>query len=111
MEPLQVPDTSTAACRWCSSLKEHGLSHYTALAQLPSCLLHLPIDRRSCILRSWLRRIVALHLLKVLADVVAYFLLDVFRHAVVDVYARVIYNRRRVFGFALWVVHTPWKYH
>src|SRR5258708_34117545 len=93
MEPLQVPDTSTAACRWCSSLKEHGLMHYTALAQLPSCLLHLPIDRRSCALRSWLRRVVALHLLKILADIVAYLLLPLVRHAVVDADARAIHNR------------------
>src|SRR5258708_5312122 len=78
----------------------------------PGLARQVAVCRCSCILRSWLRRIVALHLLKILADVVAYLLLDTLWHAVVDVYARIIHNRRgvhrleNIHGFALWKDHT-----
>src|SRR5258707_13658465 len=47
MATLQVLDTPMVVYRCCSSFQERGLMHYTALARLPSCLLHPPIDRRS----------------------------------------------------------------
>src|SRR5258707_619904 len=47
MASLQVLDTPMVVYRCCSSFQERGLMHYTALARLPSCLLHPPIDRRS----------------------------------------------------------------
>src|SRR5258708_3747293 len=46
MEPLRVPDTPMAVCH-ASSQERHASMHYTALARLPSCLLHLSIDRYS----------------------------------------------------------------
>src|SRR5258708_25766007 len=62
----------------------------------PALAQQVAVCRYSCIPHVWLRRIIALHLLKVLPDIVAYLLLDTLWHAVVDVYARIIHDRRRV---------------